>query len=766
MRINQPNTPVDSGISLNIFSEFMRGWKFWLPAAIFSFFFASILMSGWPDGLIPNVAYPYFKGGDSEFANWGVQRLIEGWIFNNPRSGYPFGSTFLDYPSSDAGGFAILKILGMLSGKYYVALNLFFLLSFPFIAITSFASFRALKLNSWFSLSACLVYTFAPFHFLKAGHIFYTWYFVVPIFFYIAFKVFYFQKSTENKQAHFKGIILLALVLLIASSFGVYYALFGTIVIAMGGIAGALSRKSYSNLTLSMAAIAIITLGVIANVSPSLINNSIEGKNPEAVNRSIYGSEIYGFKIVQLLLPRPGHHFAPLSKKADFYNSSTPLVNENMASSLGIIGALGLLVLAGILIKSLSGRAVDSRLGLLALIGITLILFGTIGGLGSLFSMLITASIRGWNRVSIFISYAAIVAFFIALQIFIEQRHQFWKTKFIVPVIACALVIFSIYDQTTWACKSCNLASNASFKMEKGFISDLENILPKGSSIYQLPYMYFPENPGLYRLPDYEHAIGFSNSKDLQWSYGGLKGRNGDNFFRALAKEPIKKQVEVIQNLGFNAIYIDRRGFADNGNAVLSDLKNMIGNPIATREDGEIAVFQVTPTNTSSLKGLTFDQIVEKSQFTIHGIQTQYKASLQDGIDFKKKGYPNFLKFVSGIDAHENWGRWSNANLAQSIKVVFNEPLPKKFTLELKAFGYGPNINAKTKIQVGDTTKTILLQADASQPHELEFDNLSGANSIEIFPPKPTSPNELSATNTDTRKIGIGFVSLKIIPAR
>jgi phosphoglycerol transferase len=688
--------------------------------------------------------------------------LIEGWIFNNPRSGYPFGSTFLDYPSSDAGGFAILKILGMFSGKYYAALNLFFLLSFPFIAITSFASFRALKLNSWFSLSACLVYTFAPFHFLKAGHIFYTWYFVVPIFFYAAFKVFYFQKSVENKQAYFKSIILLALALLIASSFGVYYALFGTIVIGIGGIAGALSRKSYSNLTLSVAAIAIITLGVIANVSPSLINNSIEGKNPEAVSRSIYGSEIYGFKIVQLLLPRPGHHFAPLSKKTDFYNASTPLVNENAASSLGIIGALGLLVLAGVLIKSLSGRAVDSRLGLFALIGITLILFGTIGGLGSLFSMLITASIRGWNRVSIFISYAAIAAFFIALQIFIEQRHQFWKTKFVVPVIACALVIFSIYDQTTWACKPCNLATSSSFKMEKGFISDLENILPKGSSIYQLPYMYFPENPGLHRLPDYEHAIGFSNSKDLQWSYGGLKGRKGDVFFRALAKEPIKKQIETIQNLGFNAIYIDRRGFADNANAVLSDLRNTLGDPIATREDGEIVVFRVIPTNTSPLTNLSYDQIIEKSKLIIVGSQNQYKASLQDGIDFKREGYPSFLKSVSGIDAHEDWGRWSNASLAPSIKLTFKDPLPKKFILILKAQGFGPNINAKTKIQVGDSIQTILLQGDANKPHEIEFNNLSNADSIEIFPPKPTSPNELNLASTDTRKIGVGLISLKI----
>ena len=252
--------------------------------------------------------------------------------------------------------------------------------------------------------------------------------------------------------------------------------------------------------------------------------------------------------------------------------------------------------------------------------------------------------------------------------------------------------------------------------------------------------------------------------KNLHWSYGGIKGRKGDLFFRALAKEPIKKQIETIQNLGFNAIYIDRRGFADNANSILSDLKNILGDPIATRNDGEIVVFRVTPTNTSPLENLSYDQIIERSKLIIVGSQNQYKASLQDGVDFKREGYPNFLKSVSGIDAREDWGRWSNANLAPTIKLTFKDPLPKKFILILKAQGFGPNINAKTKIQVGDSVKTILLQGDAIKAHELEFINSSNADSIEIFPPKPISPNELNSASTDIRKIGIGFISLRITP--
>lgn len=746
--------------------NFQLAWKFWAPASVFSFFLASILLTGWPEGLIPNITYPYLRGGDAAFTDWGVQRLIEGWLFNNPRSGYPFGSNFLDYPSSDFAGFLILKILGMVSGEYFVATNLFLLLSFPFITISSYATLRALRVNTWLSLAASLVYTFAPFHFLKAGHIFYTWYFVVPIFFYIAFKCFENKKKIAyHKRYLSRHTALIVLGLLITSSFGVYYALFGVIVIAIGGIAGAIANKSYQNLILSIAAISIVIFGVIANISPSLINNAIEGKNPEAVSRSLYGSEIYGFKIVQLILPRPGHRVEFFAKKTDAYNSSTPLVTENVQSSLGAIGSLGLLILAGVLVKTFSGRVVDSRLRLLALITIVLILFGTIGGLGSLFSMLVTTSIRGWTRISIFISFGAITAFFIGLQLLIERKFSCSQQKYIYPVLCFFLICIGILDQTTSACKPCNISSHASFNADRKFIVELENKLPVGTAVYQLPYMYFPENPGLFRLPDYEHAVGLANSKELRWSYGGMKGRKGDQFFRALSKAPIEKQLEVIKNLGFGAIYIDRRGFSDNANSLLLEIRKHAGDPIATRHDGEVVVFEIMPTNLPVHGDVSYDQMIEKANFTINGIQETYLATINDGIDFKREGYPSFLKSVFGIDAHENWGRWSNANLNPSVKIVFKDALPKKFTLDLKALGYGQNINGKTRVQVGESVKFVLLQADANQEHKLQFENPSGADTIEITPPKPTSPNELNYLISDTRKIGIGLVSIKIIPS-
>src|SRR5262245_26600821 len=84
-------------------------YRWWVPAALLSAVAASVLLSGWPEGLRPNLRFPYLYEGDFLVHLWMAQRVIEGWLFENPRSGFPFGSGFLDYPGSDAANHLIVK---------------------------------------------------------------------------------------------------------------------------------------------------------------------------------------------------------------------------------------------------------------------------------------------------------------------------------------------------------------------------------------------------------------------------------------------------------------------------------------------------------------------------------------------------------------------------------------------------------------------------------------------------------------------------------
>lgn len=754
----------DTRRPLSFRDAFCREWRWWLPGAILSFIGASVFMTGWPRGLVPNLKYPYTYDGDGLFISWMIQRVHEGWIFNNVRSGYPFFSSFLDYPSSDAGNFLALKVIGLFTNGFSPTLNLYFLLGFSLAFITAYCGFRALRLSASLSFVAAALFDFAPFHFLRLAHIFYTWYFVIPIFFHIAIKIFYGHSQDKQKYGLFNRCLLSFLTCMILASFGVYYALFGLITIGTATVAGCLSRKNTRTMLYALTVIGGIAIGVLANITPNIIHGMVYGNNPEAVVRQPGEAEIYGFKPIQLFLPRWDHRVKELAEVQKNYDRTSPLVNENTTASLGLIGALGFLALGITIFLKLSDIDVDDRLAILGILILILLLFGTIGGLGSIFSRIISSEVRGWNRISIFIAYGSVAAFFIAIQNIASKMAQRVSYRNKCWALAVLVLGVGMYDQTTPACTSCNLETKSHFYRDSRFINKIEQSVPPGSAIYQLPYMPFPETAPRNKLETYDLTIGFLESKTLKWSYGGMKGRPGDLFYRALSKEPIEKQLQVVQKLGFSGIYIDRRGYKDNGNSVINQLSNLLNEqPLLERSDGRIVFFKLPAVQPVDLTGLGAAQVMQRVGYVVGRLGVKYSATLSQGVDFTKDGAPYFIKSIYGVSAREPWGRWSDANISQSVKIDFISPLPQRFTLRLVAQPFGVNGQQDVSIALGSRRLKIHLVPGINNI-DVPVD-LNGAKitSIDIKPLNPVSPEELGVSNSDSRRLGIGLIRLQIL---
>lgn len=744
------------------FSETLKlEWRWWLPGMVLSFILASILLTGWPAGIIPNLSYPYTYKGDGLSHSWMAQRAIEGWIFNNPRSGYPFGSSFLDYPGSDAGNLLILKIIGTITGQYHSALNIFVLLSFSGIFIASFCTLRFFGTLPILSFPASLLFAFVPFHFLRLGHLFYLWYFVVPIYFYIGYSFYRSSEPHSNSTKRRQKYLSLLAVSIALASFGAYYALFGTIVLATFTFATYIKTGNIRSIKTLAATILFVISGVFVNTSPNIASNIKNGKNTEVAVREASEGEIYGFKLMQLILPSSTHREPRLAALTNRYNTEYPLINENSTSTLGVIGSIGFIGLFFILLASLSGRKIDSRLSLLAALTVVLFFFGTIGGFGAFFSAFISSSIRGWNRISIFISFATIAAFFIAIQIAISRlRSKKLKTPLL---IGCALLFggAGLYDQTKPACLTCNSETKMSFERDQQFIAKIEQSLPQGSAIYQLPYMPFPETPPLNRLHTYDLSVGFLHSKELRWSYAGMKGREGDIFYRSLAQESIEKQLDVVRRIGFSGIYIDRRGFEDNAENLIERLSALLGEgPLLQRADGQVVFFKIPTLENSNTTGLSDIEIMKKAEYIVDKLGARHSANFSDGIDFTRHTWPEFLRDVQGLSNLEPWGRWSDRNLSQSVIFKFTTSIPKEFTMILSAHPFSRNGEQPITIRIGDKVHHATLQEGNPEirlPVILDSDNI---DTIEFIPDNPTSPFELKISN-DKRKLAIGFVRLQ-----
>lgn len=137
----------------------------------------------------------------------------------------------------------------------------------------------------------------------------------------------------------------------------------------------------------------------------------------------------------------------------------------------------------------------------------------------------------------------------------------------------------------------------------------------------------------------------------------------------------------------------------------------------------------------------------------------RYKA---DSFIFNVAGAPEEVKQFSGISRPELWGRWSNAQLGDEVKIEYAESLPEHFELTIVAKAFGPNAGQPIPVRAGKSEQTLTLTNDVSTT-TLHFDNPGRSNTLTITPPLPQPTNEGNILGHTPRKLGIGIVEIKVV---
>ncbi|RQR43568.1 sugar translocase [Burkholderia sp. Bp9140] len=705
---------------------------------------------------------PLIYGSDGIFTLSLIQLAVRShWFLSTELLGAPFGASLYDYPIPDSGSMLVLKALGRTFGNPATALDIYYLIGFPLNAIAAYWVLRKFQISKVLSFAGGFIFTLLPFHFLRLHHLFYTWYFAAPMFVWFAKRIWDGELPFSLQRRAAKRTLFDALILLALSCFGVYYAFFGVLCLLTAGLVRWVQQKAIKAILPAFVAVAIVSFGIVANVSPNLIYRMQHGVNQEAAQRSPSEAELYGLKIDQLLLPRPDHRFKPFARLTANYSTTFPLVNENAFASLGIIGSVGLLSLVIFVVAPTRRRVPEGHLQVLASLTIVLVLFCTIGGFSGIFSLLVSPMIRAWNRVSVFIAFTSIAAVLLLIQRYLIAGE---RASLRGAALCLALCTFTLWDQTTTPSLTRLEKNKAEFNSDASFVHAIEQRVPAGSAIYQLPYVEFPEGPMLNRLEPYDLARPFLHTSALRWSFGGMKGRDGDLFFRNLALESVARQIEVIKRIGFNGIYIDRRGYADNGAALEAELTRTLGMaPIVSRTGDQVffaLARQSAERSNVDLSGMTAHQIMERAGYVVDKLGPRNNNTLSEGFDLAQTSLPMFLENVRGLSAREGWGRWSDANVFPDVELSFVQSLPARFTLHIRMQGYGPNIGQSSSVMVGQQTRTVIPGAEMRE-FALRFDNPAAARTIRIRPALPRSPQQSGAGN-DGRLLGVGIQKLWI----
>lgn len=122
-----------------------------------------------------DIEIPFTYSIDGLFTSATIKGIIEnGWFFENNYVGAPFGQQMYDYPATNILDIIIMKSISLFFPNFGATFNIFFILTFPLTTLLTMIVLRQLQFSYITSAVGSLLFTFAPFHFLRGrGILFY-----------------------------------------------------------------------------------------------------------------------------------------------------------------------------------------------------------------------------------------------------------------------------------------------------------------------------------------------------------------------------------------------------------------------------------------------------------------------------------------------------------------------------------------------------------------------------------------------------------------
>ncbi len=551
---------------------------------------------------------PFIYSGDAMFYSMLIKGIREnGWWLHNEFIGMPWVTDLHDFPIPDTFHLLLIKLATLFTADHALILNLFFLLTFPLATLTALYVFRHFRISFFPALLGSLLYSFTPYHLSRSEHhLMYSAYYMVPLMVMVILWVCAREERADDEDSQHLGLSLrnpkfifsLIVSVLIASTGGVYYSFFACYLLLVVGIVYTIGRRHIRHFLLPGVLIAIISATLAANLSPSMIYRMKHGKTDTAI-RLASEAETFGLKISQLLLPLTGHRIAAWAQLKDRYNYN-PLVMENDDSTLGVIGSIGFLTLLGwLLARGLSalrkeGKMSEQLLSHLSVLNISAVLLGTIGGFSAIFALIASPQIRAYNRISVYVSFFALFAIVVLLerarQIYFHRR----RLRVVFSVLAVVLTILGILDQSCKRFVPNYVAVRPEYRNDVDFIRRVEAEVSPGAMIFQLPVVRFPESVPVNWVADYDMFKGYLHSKNLRWSYGGMRDRESDIWQSSIKDRPVPELVETVALAGFDGIYVDRFGYSDNAAKLETDLSALLGIKPTVSQNARLSFFNLS----------------------------------------------------------------------------------------------------------------------------------------------------------------------------
>lgn len=481
-----------------------------------------------------------------------------------PQLGAPAEADWSDWPLIEEPQMLLTGLLGRLCGPF-AALNLSLLLGHVLAAVTMYAVATGGGAARPWAFLAGAAYGLAPFLFAQSPHhatVAWAWH--VPLF--IPAWRWAADPAIGPRDRRF---LAAAAIGALAGVQNPYYTNILCQLAILSAAATAWRTRSWS--APRTAGVIVLAAAVAFGLMhlDTLLHGLMAGRNPAIVQREYKWMEIYGLKLVDLVVPSAGHRVAWMERAGAAHRAAAPLLDEG-ASYLGVVGIGCLAWLAAVSVAALVERHAE-RVPVAFWQVAWIVLVFTTGGLNAFAGSAGFLLFRAGCRASI------------AILAIVLEWGAVRATALVKPTVrgtwgaAALAAAFVFLDQVPRGPAPRQLDEIAArLASERTFLARLEEALPEGAMVLQLPLMDFPESPGA-GLGAYDQLRPYALGSRLRWSFGTVKGRPRDEAMRVLEGNDIRRIVTGMRKAGFAAIVVHRAAFPDRGRELETLLRAATG---------------------------------------------------------------------------------------------------------------------------------------------------------------------------------------------
>jgi len=479
-----------------------------------------------------------------------------------PELGAPEGADWTSIPTIEEIPIYLTGLLARAVG-IFAALNITLLLGHLLAACTFYVVARYMGCELAWAFLGGLAFGIAPFIFSESPHhsiVAYVWH--IPLF----LPIWKWVSSAQGIPPLSRRFWFAIAVAFITGLQNVYYTNIFCQLTLLGGLILYLRGRCLPALASVFAIIASSAAAFSLMSVDTWVQKLAHPALSSAIERAYKWLEIYALKPIDLLIPLPSHQLEAFRTFAINHAKDTILANEG--SYLGLLGIAALLWVFGTAFyTAFKGRANEIPRETWQILWVFAVFIT--GGLNAIVAAFGFTFFRAGYRMSIVILAIALL--------FAMQRASgiFAANRRLGSLVAIALTLLVIWDQMPAAAPLAQRDLTV-FQVEsdREFTEAMESRLPEGAMVFQIPIMSFPEAP-VPGITPYEHFRPYLFSKNLRFSFGATKGDIERGWQAKLGGLGLEESLQLIKKQGFQAVYINRKGFSDKAEGMIKALNGL-----------------------------------------------------------------------------------------------------------------------------------------------------------------------------------------------